>query len=314
MILALDGVVPFDLSIPCEVFERARLADGSPPYEVRVCGARRTVHARAFTLRVAHGPRALRGADTVMIPGVDDPGAPIPDAVRTELRRAATRGARIASICSGAFVLAATGLLDGRRATTHWLAANELARRHPAVHVDPNVLYVDEGAVLTSAGAAAGLDLCLHMVRRDFGASVAGDAARAAVMPLERHGGQAQFVKHAAPAPEGRPLDGLLRWIEQNLSASLDLASLARHARTSTRTLTRHFREQVGDTPQRWVHRARVRRAQELLERTTRSVERIADDVGFGSTAAFRARFRELVGTSPLGYRSTFRRAAGPRR
>jgi len=307
-VLALDGVVPFDLSVPCEVFDRAQRPDGSAPYVVHVCGVTRRVKAKPFDIHVAHGLSLLRRADTVVLPGIDDVGRPVPELALRAIRAAAKRGARIASICSGAFVLAATGLLDGRRATTHWLAAAELARRYPTIRVDAGVLYVDEGALLTSAGAAAGLDLCLHLVRRDFGAAVASQTARASVMPLERHGGQAQFIEHVAPEVESGSLEPLLRWMEQNVSRTLDLRSLARHAKTSTRTLSRRFRAQVGRTPAQWVVHARVRRAQSLLERTSRSIERIADDVGFGSTPTFRAQFRRVVGTSPLAYRAAFRR------
>jgi transcriptional regulator GlxA family with amidase domain len=172
-VLALDGVVPFDLSTPCEVFGRVRLADNRAGYDVRVCGAAKEVSAGAFDVRPHWGLRTLAKAETVIIPGLTDPSAPVPEAVVRAIRSAAAGGSRIASICSGAFVLAATGLLDGRRATTHWLAAEQLARRYPDITVDPSVLYVDNGQILTSAGAAAGLDLCLHLVRRDYGAAVA---------------------------------------------------------------------------------------------------------------------------------------------
>ncbi|MFD7509930.1 GlxA family transcriptional regulator, partial [Streptomyces sp. NPDC059853] len=193
-VLALDQVIPFDLSTPLEVFARTRLPDGRPGYRVRVCAEHAEVDAGAFTLRAPSGLEGLRDADTVIVPGTADPAAPLPPAVRDALRDAAARGTRIASICSGTFPLAATGLLDGLRATTHWLAAGALAERHPAVEVDPDVLYVDNGQFLTSAGAAAGLDLCLHLIRRDYGSAVAADAARLSVMPLEREGGQAQFI------------------------------------------------------------------------------------------------------------------------
>lgn len=202
-IVALDGVVPFDLSIPTEVFGRVRLPGGGEGYQVRVCGVSPEVHAGAFVMKTRHGLSALARADTIILPGITDVSAPAPPRLLSALRAAAARGTRIASICSGAF-LAAAGLLDGLRATTHWLATEELARRHPAVQVDPNVLYVDNGQLLTSAGAAAGLDLCLHLVRRDYGAAVAADAARLAVMPLERTGGQSQFITHVPPRRRAR--------------------------------------------------------------------------------------------------------------
>jgi transcriptional regulator GlxA family with amidase domain len=211
------------------------------------------------------------------------------------------------SICVGAFTLAAAGLLDGRRATTHWAAAAELARRHPAVTVDRDVLYVDEGDVLTSAGAAAGLDLCLHIVRRDHGAAVAGRTARLSVAPLERAGGQAQFVAHEPPAPQGSSLEPLLAWLVDNLHRPFTLADIAAHAAMSDRSLSRHFRRQTGTTPLRWMNRQRIRRAQQMLEDTDQPAERIGELVGFTSPTAFRERFREVVGVSPQAYRRSFR-------
>jgi len=228
--------------------------------------------------------------------------------------RSARRGSRIASICAGAFILAATGLLDGRRATTHWIAAALLAARYPDVEVDPDVLYVDNGQFLTSAGAAAGLDLCLHMIRRDHGSAVAADAARLSVMPLERDGGQAQFIVHERPpTPNGSAVEPLLRWIEDNAQQELTLDDIATHAGMSTRTLNRRFREQTGTIPLQWLHRTRIRHAQYLLETTTHSVDRIAVQVGFGSPTAFRDRFKRLVGTSPHAYRHAFQGPAAGR-
>jgi transcriptional regulator GlxA family with amidase domain len=309
-VLALDGVIPFDLATPIEVFARTRLPSGDAPYRVRICGTGEAIDAGAFTLRPPWGLAALAAADTIVLPGRDTL-RPVPDEVLDALRRAAAAGARIASICSGAFILAATGLLDGRRATTHWAAAAELAARHPRVDVDPDVLYVDNGQLLTSAGAAAGLDLCLHLIRRDHGSAVAAQAARLSVMPLEREGGQAQFIRHdQPPAPRGSILEPVLSWMEENCAEELTLRDIATHASMSTRTLNRRFREQTGTTPLQWLLRARVRQAQHLLEATSHPVERIAREVGFGSTTAFRDRFRRVVGTSPHGYRTTFRAAA----
>lgn len=309
-VLALDDVVPFDLSTPIEVFARIRLADGSAPYRVVVCGPTPTVDAGAFAVHVPHGLDALDTADTVVLPGRSGAG-PVPDDVLTALRRAAGRGARLASICSGAYILAATGLLDGLRATTHWACAADLADRHPAVVVDPGVLYVDNGQFLTSAGAAAGLDLCLHLIRRDHGSAVAAAAARLSVMPLEREGGQAQFVaSDPPPVPRGSDLEKLLAWITENCGRDLTLAEIAGQAGTSTRTLNRRFREQTGTTPLQWLLRARVRAAQHLLEETDQPVETIAGRTGFGSATAFRERFRRVVGTSPHAYRSSFRSRA----
>lgn len=309
-VLAMDKVIPFDLATPIEVFTRTRLADGRAAYGVRICGTGASVDAGAFVLRTPWRLDAMAGADTIIVPGCADPTAPVRGDVLDALREAAAAGVRIASICTGTFVLAATGLLDGLRVTTHWAAADALARRHPAVDVDPGVLYVDNGQFLTSAGAAAGLDLCLHLVRRDHGSAVAADAARLSVMPLEREGGQAQFiVADHPPVPRGSVLEPVLLWLEDNVGSELTLAKIAAHAGISTRSLNRHFREQTGVTPLQWLLRARVRRAQYLLEATNHAIDRIAAEVGFGSPTAFRERFRRVVGTNPSAYRTAFRSA-----
>jgi len=306
-VLALDGVVAFDLSTPIEVFNRTRLPDGRAAYRVRICSPTEEVDAGAFTLRAPWGLDTLADADTIILPGHADPTARVPDEVLGALKQAAAGGTRIASICAGAFILAATGLLDGLRVTTHWAGAALLAARYPDITVDPDVLYVDNGQFLTSAGAAAGLDLCLHMIRRDHGSAVAADAARLSVMPLERDGGQAQFIVHERPpTPRGSALEPLLRWMQENAERALTLDDIAAHARMSTRTLNRRFREQTGTTPLQWLHRARISQAQYLLETTTHSVDRIATQVGFGSPTAFRDRFKRLVGTSPHAYRHAF--------
>ncbi|WP_104986264.1 GlxA family transcriptional regulator [Sorangium cellulosum] len=310
-VVALDGVVPFDLSTPCDVFGRVRLPGGRAGYQVRVCGVTPEVNAGAFDLRTRWGLDELARADTIFLPGITDLAAPVPADLLHVVRAAAAAGARIASICTGAFLLAATGLLDGLRATTHWRAAGELARRHPAIEVDPDVLYVDAGQFLTSAGAAAGLDLCLHIVRRDYGSAVAADTARISVMPLERDGGQAQFILHPPPAPEGSSLEPLLRWLEESLHEPLTLEAMARRAALSVRTLSRRFREQTGTTPLQWLLRARVRRAQHLLEITGQPVDSIAAKVGFGSATALREHFQRFVGTSPQAYRRAFRAPPG---
>ncbi|GAA1593928.1 GlxA family transcriptional regulator [Actinoplanes couchii] len=309
-VLALDQVIPFDLATPVEVFSRVRLADGTPPYEVRICAGTDEVDAGVFTLRAPWGLDTLGQADTIILPGCADVDVPVPAEVVDLLKEAAARGARIASICAGAFILAETGLLDGLRATTHWIGAAALAARYPRIDVDPNVLYVDNGQFLTSAGAAAGLDLCLHLIRRDHGSAVAADAARLSVMPLEREGGQAQFiVPEQPPTPRGAGLEPLLRWMQENTTTDLTLADLAAQGGMSIRTLNRRFREQTGTTPLQWLLRARIRRAQHLLEATDQPVESISGQVGFGSPTAFRERFRRVVGTSPHAYRSTFQGA-----
>ncbi|OLZ69910.1 AraC family transcriptional regulator [Streptomyces sp. IMTB 2501] len=310
-VLALDGVIPFDLSAPIDTFGRARLPDGREPYRVRVCSVREEVSAGAFTVRAPYGLDALAEADTIVLPGVAEPPEQLPPGVAEALHAAARNGTRIASICVGAFLFAATGLLDGLRATTHWYAAGRLAALYPRVTVDPNVLYVDTGQFLTSAGAAAALDMCLHMIRRDFGSAVAAHTARMSVMPLEREGGQAQFIVHdLPPAPSGATLEPLLQWLEDHSDRDLTVDGIAARAGMSTRTLNRRFREQTGTTPLQWLHRARVRRAQHLLETTPYPVERIAAQTGFGSPTAFRERFRRVVGTSPQAYRRAFRAGA----
>jgi transcriptional regulator GlxA family with amidase domain len=304
-VLAYDGVVLGDLATPLELFGRVRDAGGRPCYEVRVCAVAAEVHSEHLNLKVPWRLSSAARAGTLIVPGIDNVRRPVPPAILHALQSASARGARVASICTGAFVLARAGLLDGLRATTHWMAAEGLARLCPRTEVDPGVLYVDNGHVLTSAGAAAGMDLCLHMIRHDHGASVAARVARAAVMPLERSGGQAQFIQHKPPEAVDA-MGPLLVWMEQNLKRSLSLSSIARHARMSTRTLCRRFGEQVGMSPAHWLARARVRRAQHLLETTRLPVERIAAESGFRSASVLREHFGNSVGVPPVAYRRSF--------
>ncbi len=309
-ILALDGVVSFDLGIPCEVFGHARLAGGKPAYRVRVCGENGRVRSRAFDLDVPHGLDRVVLADTVVVPGVEDTGAAIAKPVLDAIRQAWTRGARLVSICSGAFVLAETGLLDGRRATTHWLGTAEFRRRFPAVVLDPQVLFVDQGRIVTSAGALAGMDMCLHLVARDHGQAVAAHAARLAVAPLHRDGGQAQFIRHDLPRASDS-LAPLLDWMLAHLDRPLGVDALAARANTSARTFARRFRQQTGTTPLQWLLTARIRRAQEMLETGSHTVEAVAAAVGFEAPVSFRARFQQVVGISPNAYRRRFNAADG---
>ncbi|GAA2391183.1 AraC family transcriptional regulator [Streptomyces glaucosporus] len=309
-VLTLDGVSALDLSIPCQVFALATGPDGSPFYDVRVC-ADRSVTATAgpsqpFRVSSEYGWDDVRAADTVIVPGVPADHVPHPRAVRV-LRDAAARGARIASICTGAFVLAHAGLLEGRRATTHWRFADELAERYPRTDVDPSVLYVDEGQVLTSAGIAAGLDLCLHMIRVDHGAAVAARAARMLVMPPQRTGGQAQFIEYRTPREDASDLGPTLQWMRGKLSEPLSVADIAAHAMMSRRSLARHFRAQTGTTPLRWLVVQRVQRARELLETTSLPLTRVAEATGFGSLETLRHHFTRQVGTTPSAYRAAFR-------
>jgi transcriptional regulator GlxA family with amidase domain len=304
-VLALDDVIAFDLATPIEVFGRTRLRGGEPGYRVVIAGPEHRISAGPMSIDVANGLDALRTADTVIVPGLNDPTRPLRADVEAALRGAHESGARIASICVGAFTLAATGLLDGRRATTHWRGAEQLAALHPEITVDPAVLFVDDGDVLTSAGATAGIDLCLHMIRSDYGAAVAADAARSAVHPITREGGQAQFIVREAHG-ESASLRPTLHWIEENAHRPLTLHEIAARARVSTRTLNRRFHEETGMTPLEWLTGARVRHAQALLETTQHPVELVAQQTGFGSAANLRGKFRAVVGTSPASYRASF--------
>jgi transcriptional regulator GlxA family with amidase domain len=311
-VIALDGVIPFDLSTPCEVFGRVSVPGTPEPYRVMVCGEKKIVKAEPFDLQVRWDLSHLARAHTIIVPGIDTTNAKIPETVIRAIRDAAEAGTRIASICTGTFVLAATGLLDGLDATTHWAAAAQLAKRYPKIRVDPNVLYVDNGQILTSAGAAAGIDLCLHMVRQDYGAAVAAQTARLSVVPLERTGGQSQFIvqEPAASSPDIAPL---LTWLLEHLSEPITLEMIAQQSQTSTRTLSRYFKAQTGTTPLQWLLSARVRRAQELLEKSNLRAEGIAQSVGFESVSAFRVCFYRRVGTTPQRYRQHFASSGEPR-
>ncbi|MBR0905946.1 helix-turn-helix domain-containing protein [Bradyrhizobium liaoningense] len=304
-IVAMNQVIPYDLALAYEVFGRLRDDRGKPLYDVRVCAEIARVDAGPFGLVVPFGLEVVARAHTVIVPGIENPLAPISTAVLRTLVKAHRRGTRIASICSGAFVLAEAGLLDGRRATTHWLCADELVRRYPRVRVDPNVLYVDEGEIVTSAGASAGMDMCLHLVRRDFGQAVAVHAARLAVAPVNREGGQAQFIRRDPPRSSGS-LSAHLEWVAAHLAKPLTVARMAAQARMSERSFARHFREQIGTTPMQWLLNARIRRAQELLESSPAYVDQIAAACGFQSTVTFRTSFRRIAGVSPGDYRRRF--------
>ena len=310
-VLALPDTIAFDLSTPVETFGRVVLSSGEPGYRVMVCGTEPIVSAGPMRVGTDLGIEAAAGADTMVVPGRNDVTVGTSEDVLHTLRSAYAAGTRIASICSGAFTLAEAGLLDGKRATTHWLAADLFRATFPTVDLDPDVLYVDEGQVLTSAGASAGLDLCLHMVARDYGATVAAYAARLAVAPLHRSGGQAQFIlRNTAPAKhiaERTELDDVLAWIEQEAHRDLTLGDIAKRAVMSVRTLNRRFQAETGQTPMQWVTGVRVRHAQQLLEGTAHGVEKIGRDVGFSSPANFREQFRRLTGVAPQSYRNTFR-------
>ncbi|WP_344549612.1 GlxA family transcriptional regulator [Kitasatospora saccharophila] len=306
-VLVLDGAKPLDVGIPAQVFSTR----GSMPYEVRVCGAAPGLVAGGdgLSYHVAHGLEALEWAESVFVPGYrhpdrDDP----PPAVVEALRAAHARGARLAAISTGAFALAATGLLDGRRATTHWHYTRALAAKYPKVRVDENVLFVDEGSVLTSAGAASGIDLCLHVLRGDLGVAASNHTARRLVAAPYRSGGQAQYVPRSLPQPVGERFAATREWALHRLDGPLTVRALARHAAVSPRTFSRRFVEDTGYTPMQWVLRARVDLARELLERSEYSVERIAAETGLGTGTNLRAHFQQILGTTPSEYRRTFTR------
>lgn len=301
-----DGVPIFELSIPCEVFGYERPGLAATWYDFRLCAAPGTRTAAGFAPDTRHGLDELAEADTVVVPAcanvLDEQPSELVDAVRT----AHARGARIVSLCSGAFVLAAAGLLDGRPATTHWMHAGQLADRYPKVLVDPSVLYIDDGDVLTSAGTAAGLDLCLHVVRNDHGAAVAGALAKRLVMPAHRPGGQAQYIDAGVAVQDADELGPVLDWARERLHEPLTVAALARRANVTTRTLIRRFHAATGTTPMAWLRGIRIDRARELLETTSLPVDQIAERTGLGSPANLRHHFARAVGVPPTAYRRAF--------
>ncbi|MET3565207.1 transcriptional regulator GlxA family with amidase domain [Leifsonia sp. 563] len=304
-VLVLEGAKPLDVGIPAQVFSNRP----SMPYEVRVCGPSPGLitGGDGLSYHVAEGLEALKQADTVFVPGYRTPATTDPPAAVVDALLAAhDRGARLAAISTGAFALAATGLLDGKRATTHWHYTRQLAKRYPLVRVDENVLFVDEGDILTSAGAASGIDLCLHLVRRDHGVGLSNRVARRLVAAPYRSGGQAQFVPRSVPEPLGDLFAETREWALAHLAEPLTLESLARNARVSARTFSRRFVEDTGYTPMQWVLRARVDLARELLERSDLGVDQIAAQVGLGTAANLRMHFHRILGTSPTEYRRTF--------
>ncbi|HEY6619685.1 MAG TPA: transcriptional regulator FtrA [Steroidobacteraceae bacterium] len=294
------------------MFGLARPELGPDWYRFETCSMTRSVRSQyGMRMTAANGLERLHAAGTIVIPGWEGIDVPVPRSIVDALRGAHARGARLLSICSGAFVLAATGLLDGKRATTHWRYAEELQRRYPKVHVDANVLYVDEGSVLTSAGSAAGLDLCLHLVRRDYGSAIANQVARRLVIPPHRDGGQAQFVERPVEDRErksgqAKSLSALLDKIRKRPAEPWRISELARLAAMSERTFMRRFRAATGLSPADWVTRARVDAARELLENTGLSIDHIAERCGLGTPTTLRHHFRKKVGVSPARYRKRF--------
>jgi transcriptional regulator GlxA family with amidase domain len=311
-VLALEPVVGYDLTIPPTVFGAATRADGTALYDVRICGLQvAPIRAGAgFTLIPDHGAEALADADTVIIPGtyIRQPRyeGTLPDDLAAALRTIRP-GTRIASICTGAFVLAAAGWLDDRPATTHWLRAAMFRDLYPKVRLDENLLFIDDGDIITSAGLAAGVDLCLHLIRRDFGSEVANRAARHCVVPPWRDGGQSQFIERVMPDEGNDGTAPTRAWALERLDQEISLTGMAEHARMSVRTFSRKFKAETGQSPGTWLLQQRVRHACHLLETTDLSVDRVAQTAGLGTAASLRHHLRTDLGVSPLAYRKTFR-------
>lgn len=312
-VVAFDGISPFHLSVPCLVFGEDRTGEGVHRYRLVVCGVEpgllRT--SAGFGIQVDHGLAALRRANIVVVPSWRDDLASAPAALLAALRAAHSRGARIVGLCLGAFVLAEAGLLDGRAATTHWALAQEFARRFPQVLLRPEVLYVEEGLVLTSAGTAAGIDCCLHLLRQQHGAEAANRAARRMVVAPHRQGGQAQYIQQpVAPSVRGDRLAPLLQWLGEHLHEPHTLETLAERAVMSPRTFTRRFRQATGTTVGQWLQNQRIALAQRLLEGGDQSIEEVAAEAGLGSAVSLRQHFAASLGIAPSAYRQQFRRTA----
>lgn len=306
-VVVYDGVWPFELGVLCEAWATDRSDQGLPTFDFALCApnAGRVTTAAGFGLWVEHDLGRVAEADLVAIPAVPR-DQPVPESVVRVLQEAYERGARVMSVCSGAFALGEAGLLDGRSCTTHWMYTDELAERFPKANVIPEVLYVDEDPIITGAGSAAGLDAALHLYRKEFGGNVASMVARRMVMPPQRDGGQAQFIRSAVPDCDAETLGPLLTWITEHLDEPMTVESLARQSAMSARTFARRFREETGTTPHAWITSQRVKRAEELLETTNRSVDQVADDVGFVNAATLRHHFTRARGVSPQRYRRTF--------
>ncbi|MER6731206.1 GlxA family transcriptional regulator [Streptomyces puniciscabiei] len=314
VVLALDGLLPFELGIPHRIFGRPRDEHGRHLYEVVTCSVRPPGPVQTdadFAVHVAHGPEALADADTVIVPASYELGPVFEEGRLTdELSAALARirpGTRLASICTGVYVLAAAGHLDGRPATTHWRDAERFQRMFPRIRVDADVLFIDDGDVLTSAGVAAGIDLCLHMVRRDFGTAVANEVARLTVVPPHRDGGQAQYIHRPVPDPQLATTRAARAWALGRLHEPIQLRDMAEREAMSVRTFTRRFREEVGISPGQWLTQQRVERARHLLETTDLSIDQVAHEAGFGTAQSMRQHLQQALGVTPTAYRRTFR-------
>ena len=310
--VAYDRLCTFEFGIAVEIFGLPRPEVGPGWYRFSVCALEQGPLSAVggFSVQPPAGLAALKQAGTVVIPGWRDPDERPPEVLLTALRAAHARGARVVSICSGVFVLAAAGLLDGRRATTHWRYVERLALAYPRVRVEPDVLFVDEGRLLTSAGSAAGIDLCLHIVRRDYGAEIANVVARRLIVPPQRDGGQSQYVPAPVRAEGQGGLAPVLAWAERRLHTPLSVAALARRAVMSPRTFARRFRDETGTTPHRWLTHQRLIAAQRRLETTRESIEVIAERVGLCTADTLRLHFRRTLRTTPTAYRRRFGRGS----
>ncbi|WP_435856072.1 GlxA family transcriptional regulator [Streptomyces physcomitrii] len=319
VVLALPGLLPFELGIPQRIFGRAKDGRGAPLYEILTCALRPGPVATDadFAVLVENGPELLASADTVVVPASYELG-PVYEEGRLTPELAAVLGhirpgTRLVAICTGGFVLAAAGYLDGRPATTHWASAEHFQRLFPRVEVDADVLFIDDGDVLTSAGVAAGIDLCLHLVRRDHGTAVANDVARRTVVPPHRDGGQAQYIQRPVPEPQLATTTRARAWALARLHEPIQLRDMAAQESMSVRTFTRRFREEAGVSPGQWLTLQRVERARQLLESSDLPVDQVAQDAGFGTAQSMRQHLQSALGVTPTAYRRTFRTAAGAR-
>ena len=317
VVLALDGLLPFELGIPHRIFGRAKDAEGRRLYEVVTCSVRPPGPVETdgdFAVLVENGPQALATADTVVVPASYELGPVFEEGVLTDELAAALAhirpGTRLVSICTGGYVLAAAGYLDGRPAAMHWAEAEHFQERFPQIRVDADVLFVDDGDVLTSAGVAAGIDLCLHLVRRDHGAGVANEVARRTVVPPHRDGGQAQYIHRPVPEPQLATTTAARAWALARLHEPIQLRDMADQESMSVRTFTRRFREEVGVSPGQWLTQQRVERARHLLESSDLSIDQVARDSGFGTAQSMRQHLQAALGVTPTAYRRTFRSLA----
>ncbi|MER5182897.1 helix-turn-helix domain-containing protein [Streptomyces sp. NPDC002896] len=319
VVLAMDGLLPFELGISHRIFGGARDAEGRRLYEVVTCSVRPPGPVRTdadFDILVENGPEALATADTLVVPASYELGPVFEEGRLTDELAAALAhlrpGTRLLSICTGVYVLAAAGHLDGRPATTHWRDAEHFQRLFPQIKVDPDVLFVDDGDVLTSAGVAAGIDLCLHVVRRDHGTAVANEVARRTVVPPHRDGGQAQYIHRPVPEPQLATTAAARAWALERLHEPIQLRDMAAQESMSVRTFTRRFREEAGVSPGQWLTQQRVERARQLLESSGLSIDHVARDAGFGTAQSMRQHLQAALGVTPTAYRRTFRTAGPP--